>query len=155
MIKQNLTVIFTLKHQPFPSEESFETPEYQSQGSSGVDLWAWIPQVMIIKPQERMLIPTGLSLEIPDGFEGQVRSRSGLALKHGLMVLNSPGTIDADYRGEIQVVLHNGGHEAVSIFPGMRIAQLVISPVVQCSWERVSHLGDTLRGEKGFGSTGL
>lgn len=149
---------FTRKPCPFEpsSYPSFsQQPFYETPGSSGVDLQAWISDHCVIRPQERLLIPTGLSVEIPEGYEGQVRSRSGLSLQRGLVVLNSPGTIDADYRGEIKVILYNAGSEETLITPAMRIAQFVVCPVVQCLWEEKTILGTTERGEGGFGSTGV
>ena len=110
---------------------------------------------LILAPGARTLVPTGWALELPQGFEGQVRPRSGFALQDGVTVLNSPGTIDADYRGEVGVILINLGQSAVALKRGLRIAQLVVSPVIKCSIEMVYHLGGTNRGERGFGSTGL
>lgn len=128
-------------------------PSYASTGSAGADLRAHVEEALVIPAGDRRLIPTGVRLAIPPGFEGQVRPRSGLAVKHGVTVLNSPGTIDADYRGEVQVVLINTGREAYTIHPGDRIAQLLIAPV----WRGLftaRQLGDTTRGDGGFGSTG-
>ena len=154
MLKNSIKYTLTsCPYSPFKNEEG--KPHYHSAGSSGIDLQAWIPEGLILKPQERLLIPTGLSIELPLGLEGQVRSRSGLALKEGLIVLNSPGTIDSDYRGEIKVIVYNTSLQDILIFPGMRIAQLVIAPVVQCHWENVLILDVTPRGIGGFGSTGV
>ncbi|MET0412559.1 MAG: dUTP diphosphatase [Polyangiaceae bacterium] len=130
-------------------------PSYQTPGSAGLDLSAALAEPVRLGVGERRLFPTGLALAIPEGFEGQVRSRSGLALRHGVCVLNSPGTIDADYRGELGVVLINLGNEPVLIEPQQRIAQLVIAPVAFASIELVDELGDTSRGSGGYGSTGL
>jgi dUTP pyrophosphatase len=127
-------------------------PEYQTPGSAGMDLRC--TEDVVLAPLERKLVPTGLRMAIPLGFEGQVRPRSGLALKHGLTMVNSPGTIDSDYRGEIQCVLINLGAETVKLAKGERIAQLVVSPVVQAHLQVVEDLGATERGEGGFGSTG-
>ena len=124
-------------------------------GSSGLDLRASIEEPMTLEPFERKLISTGLKLAIPQGYEGQVRPRSGLALKHGITTLNSPGTIDSDYRGEVKVLLINLGSAPVVINSGDRIAQLVIAPVVQAELEEVDELDDTSRGEGGFGHTGV
>lgn len=127
-------------------------PRYQTPASSGMDLTA--SQTVQIHPGHRQLVRTGLFLEIPEGFEGQVRPRSGLALKHGITVLNAPGTIDSDYRGELCILLINHGPDSFLIEPGDRIAQLVIAPVVQVILEESENLKDTQRGSGGFGSTG-
>ena len=120
-----------------------------------MDLCAMISEDIVIHPGKRVLIPTGLSLEIPEGFEVQIRPRSGLALKHGLTVLNAPGTIDSDYRGEVQVILINFGEDDVMITPMMRIAQMVMAPVVQAKISVVEELSKTKRESDGFGSTGI
>lgn len=130
-------------------------PTYATEFSSGMDLRADLKEAITLIAGERKLIPTGLSIELPKGFEAQVRPRSGLALKQGITCLNSPGTIDADYRGEIGVILINLSGENQVIQPGDRIAQLVIQPVVQCTWETVDVLAETERGEGGFGHTGV
>jgi len=130
-------------------------PAYQTERAAGLDLSAAIAASMRIEPGQRALVPTGLALAIPDGFEGQVRPRSGLALKYGISIVNSPGTIDADYRGMVQVLLINLGQEPFSIEPLSRIAQLVICPVVQAELELVSALPETTRGAGGYGSTGV
>jgi dUTP pyrophosphatase len=130
-------------------------PRYESGGAAGMDLRAFLGEELVIPPLGRALVPTGLRLEIPEGCEGQVRPRSGLAASRGLTVLNSPGTIDSDYRGEIKVVLINLGAEPVTVKSGDRIAQLVFSPVLRPVLEPVPDLGETLRGSGGFGSTGL
>lgn len=129
-------------------------PFYATGLASGADLIARLEAPRVVAPGERTLIPTGLFLEIPPGYEAQVRSRSGLALRQGLVCLNSPGTIDADYRGEVQVIVANLGNEKVEITHGMRIAQLVFAPVVQAQFV-VGNLSSTKRGAGGFGSTGL
>lgn len=129
-------------------------PAYATGGSAGADLRAHIEREFVMRPGERQGIPTGVFLEIPPGMEGQVRPRSGLALREGITVLNSPGTIDSDYRGEIVVPLINLGSEDVVIVPGERIAQLVIAPVVQVSFESRGELSPSDRGDGGFGSTG-
>jgi dUTP diphosphatase len=131
-------------------------PSYQSSGAAGMDLLAAVPSGAATKlaPGARTLVPTGLLLQIPRGFEAQVRPRSGLALRHGITVLNSPGTIDADYRGEVAVILVNLGQEQVAITRGMRIAQLVVAPVTRATLTEVSELPESARGEGGFGSTG-
>ncbi len=129
-------------------------PQYASSGAAGADLRAYVPEDCVLKPGERALIPTGVSLEIPAGYEGQVRPRSGLAVRHGLTVLNAPGTIDSDYRGEVGVPLINLGQEPVVIERGMRIAQLVIAAVTQATFQVEHNLSQTERGAGGFGSTG-
>ena len=137
------------------TSEKTAFPSYMTPGSSGLDLRASIEEPMTLEPFERKLIPTGLKLAIPQGYEGQVRPRSGLALKHGITTLNSPGTIDSDYRGEVKVLLVNLGSAPVVINSGDRIAQLVIAPVVQAELEEVDELDDTSRGDGGFGHTGV
>lgn len=131
-----------------------ELPAYQSKGSSGFDVRAQIDTKMILKPGERALVPTGLSFEIPEGFEIQARPRSGWAIKQGMTLLNTPGTIDADYRGEVKIILINLGQEAIEILDQDRIAQLVICPVIQVSFDLQDSLSETERGAGGFGSTG-
>jgi dUTP pyrophosphatase len=131
-------------------------PSYQSEGAAGLDLAACIPGGPItLQPGEIRAIPTGLSMAIPQGFEGQVRPRSGLSTKHGMTCPNSPGTIDSDYRGELLVPMINLGREAFTVTHGLRIAQLVIAPVAHARLVEVQSLDDTARGEGGFGSTGL
>lgn len=129
-------------------------PEYKTALSAGMDLMANLTESIVLQPLERKLIPTGLFIEIPAGFEAQVRPRSGLALKHGITVLNSPGTIDADYRGELQVILINLSNEAFTIQNGERIAQLIIAKHETVVWQSVETLTVSERGEGGFGSTG-
>jgi len=129
-------------------------PEYKTQGSSGLDLEAFIEQDLIIKPGHKELIPTGLSVSIPENLEIQIRPRSGLALKNGLTVLNTPGTVDADYRGEIKVILINFSSENFIVKKGDRIAQMVLCPIVKASFELVDELPESLRSSGGFGSTG-
>lgn len=130
-------------------------PKYATAGSSGLDLYAAIEKPIILLPKQRCNIPTGIAVEIPFGYEGQIRPRSGLAVKHGITVLNTPGTIDSDYRGEIKVVLINLGKEKFVIYRGDRIAQLVFTPIVKVEFEEVEELSPTERGEEGFGSTGI
>ena len=132
--------------------KSFDLPEYATQGSSGVDLRS--SEDYIIKPFERALVATGIKLAIPVGYEVQVRPRSGLALKHGIIIPNAPGTIDSDYRGEVKVILMNLGREDFIIKAGDRIAQLILAPVAKISWEECTELEETARGSGGFGSTG-
>ncbi len=131
-----------------------ELPEYRTAGAAGLDLQAAISEAYVLMPGERRLIPSGLKFEIPLGFEGQVRPRSGLALRHGIGMVNTPGTIDADYRGEVGVLLINLGQEPFTITPGARIGQLVICPVAQATLIEVDTLSDTERGSGGYGSTG-
>jgi len=137
-------------------DESFDLPFYATEGAAGADVRASLPEKksIIVKPGERVLVPTGLQMEIPFGFEVQVRPRSGLSLKSPLMVVNSPGTVDCDYRGEICVIIGNFGKEDYVIEHGLRIAQLVLAPVVQAKYSLTNILGETARGEGGFGSTG-
>ncbi len=137
-------------------DPEFELPFYATEGAAGADIRASIPEKksLIVKPGERVLVPTGLSMEIPFGFEVQVRPRSGLSLKTQLMVVNSPGTIDCDYRGEVNIIIGNFGKEDFTIEHGLRIAQLVIAPVIQAKYSVTNSLGETKRGAGGFGSTG-
>ncbi len=129
-------------------------PQYQTEESAGMDLHANLNEIVVLNPGERKLIPTGLFIELPKGYEAQVRPRSGLALKHGITVLNSPGTIDSDYRGEIQVLLINQGQLPFEIQHGERIAQMVIAQHERVSWIPSHALNDTQRGEGGYGSSG-
>ena len=130
-------------------------PEIHTSLSAGVDLSAAVKGFVTLKPRERKIIPTGLAFALPVGYEAQIRPRSGLAIKDGITVLNSPGTIDADYRGEIGVILINLSEEKFKIERGMRIAQLVVSPVVGIKWQEMEILPETSRGASGFGSTGI
>lgn len=136
------------------NKSSNELPVYETSASAGLDLHAFLPEKIVIRPLERMLVKTGLFLEIPVGYEAQVRPRSGLALKNGITVLNSPGTIDSDYRGEIGVILINLSQEDFEIQSGDRIAQLIFAKVEQAEWNQSDELSQTARGEGGFGSTG-
>jgi dUTP pyrophosphatase len=129
-------------------------PAYETAHAAGMDLMACLPADILMTPGERALIPTGFSIALPEGHEAQIRPRSGLAAKHGITVLNAPGTIDADYRGEVGVILINLGQTAFAISRGMRIAQMVIAPVARAIWREVESLDDTQRGTGGFGSTG-
>ena len=133
---------------------SVSTPKYETPGSSGMDIAACIKNSIIISPGEKVLVSTGLSIAIPRGYEVQIRPRSGLAAKKNITVLNTPGTIDADYRGEIKVILINHGKEEFVIENGIRIAQMVVCPIVQANLEEVAELSETERGSDGFGSTG-
>lgn len=130
-------------------------PRYESELAAGMDLRAAIDAPVILAPGERQLIPAGIAIALPAGYEAQVRPRSGLALKHGITCLNSPGTVDADYRGEIRVILINLGQEPFTIARGERIAQMVIAPVTQGEWVEVERLDETQRGTGGFGSSGV
>ncbi|HQG38991.1 MAG TPA: dUTP diphosphatase [Chitinophagales bacterium] len=130
-------------------------PQYETSGSAGVDLRAQLQEPVMLKPLQRALIPTGLYLELPDGYEAQIRPRSGLALKKGVTVLNSPGTIDSDYRGEIKIILINLSNETTIINTGERIAQLIVAKYEKVSFKDVDELNETERGEGGFGHTGV
>lgn len=132
-----------------------EMPRYETVHASGLDVRAALSAAMTIKPMERVMIPTGISMEIPPGYEVQVRPRSGLAAKQGVTVLNTPGTVDADYRGEVKIIVINLGAEAVEVKDQDRIAQFVLCPVVQAEIVVVAELSDTVRGAGGFGSTGV
>lgn len=139
-----------------PHGEGLEIPAYATTQSAGVDLRAAVPddEPIVLGPGERALVPTGLQIALPTGYEGQVRPRSGLAVRHGVTVLNSPGTIDADYRGEVKVILINHGRDAFTIRRGERIAQLVVAAHARLLWEAQDALTETARGEGGFGHTG-
>lgn len=136
------------------NKSAYPTPSYATEKSAGMDLKADIREPLTLGPLERALIPTGLYIALPDGTEAQVRPRSGLAAKHGISVLNAPGTIDADYRGEVKVILVNLSNEPFVVNPGERIAQMVVAQYAKVEWEEVEILDETLRGEGGFGSTG-
>lgn len=146
----------TVQVRPLPHFDGLELPVYETFGSAGMDVRAALPagDTITLKPGERAMVPTGLSVAIPEGYEIQVRPRSGLAAKHGLTCLNTPGTIDSDYRGEIKVILINLGAEAFVIQRGERIAQLVLAPLTRLTWSEVDALDETARGAGGFGSTG-
>lgn len=136
------------------AEDGAVLPVYKTEGAAGADICAYLKENIILKKGEHVLVPTGLKFEIPSGYEIQVRPRSGLAAKNGVTVLNTPGTIDSDYRGEVKVVLINLGKEDFTICNGDRIAQIVAAPVTQALFEKTDELSDTDRGEGGFGSTG-
>jgi dUTP pyrophosphatase len=136
-------------------KEGAQLPGYATDASSGVDLCAFIEEPIVLKPLERCLVPTGIFIGIPEGYEAEVRPRSGIAIKHGVTVLNTPGTIDADYRGEVKVILINLGSEPFTINNGDRIAQMVFKSVAHVDWKIVESLTETQRGEGGFGSTGI
>ncbi|GAO97484.1 deoxyuridine 5'-triphosphate nucleotidohydrolase [Caedimonas varicaedens] len=150
MITTVSAIVVTLPH-----AEGLELPQYATPESAGADLMAAIDQPLTLNSGERFLVPTGLALELPKGYEAQIRPRSGLAFKHGITVLNAPGTIDSDYRGELKVLLINHGSEPFRVERGMKIAQLVLAPVMHAQWhERDDLTSTTLRGVNGFGSTG-
>ncbi len=146
--------LVTVALQILPHGIGLPLPQYATAGSAGVDLTAAVETPLMLAPGARIDVPTGIALALPPGWEGQVRPRSGLALNHGLTVLNSPGTIDADYRGEIRVILVNLGTAPVMIARGTRIAQLVIAPIARAEWQVVAELPASGRGAGGFGSTG-
>jgi dUTP pyrophosphatase len=140
-----------------PHGHGLEVPSYQTLHSAGMDLQAAVTEPVTVSSMQRVLIPCGFVMAIPDGYEAQIRPRSGLALKHGITLPNAPGTIDADYRGELKIIMINLGPETFIITRGMRIAQMIIAPVVRASWKIVNapeHLSTTTRGTGGFGSTG-
>lgn len=138
-----------------PHGEGMKLPAYATSHSAGMDLMAAIDKDIVLKKHQRILVPTGIAIALADGFEAQIRPRSGLALKNGITVLNTPGTIDADYRGEICVILVNLGEEDFVITREMRIAQMVIAPYIQAKFNQVEDLDNTARGKGGFGSTGV
>jgi dUTP pyrophosphatase len=139
----------------FVAQEGAIIPEYKTSGAAGADVCAFLSEPVVIKSGEFAMIPTGLSFAIPEGYEIQVRPRSGLAAKNGVTVLNTPGTIDSDYRGEVKVILINHGKDAFTVNNGDRIAQLIVAPVTQGIFEKTDELDSTERGEGGFGSTGV
>ena len=151
-----MSATITVELQRLAHAEGLALPAYQTSEAAGLDLMAAVPESepLTLAPGQYALVPTGLAIALPPGHEAQVRPRSGLAAKHGVTVLNSPGTIDADYRGEIKVILINHGAEPFAIHRGDRVAQLVLAPVVQAEWEEVAGLDETARGSSGFGSTG-
>lgn len=141
--------------QRLPGAEGLPLPTYATPGSSGLDLAAAVPEDVPVAPGARAIIPTGFRIEIPPGYEGQVRPRSGLAANHGISIPNAPGTIDADYRGELKVILINLGQQVFTVSRGQRIAQLVISPVTRAQLEESETLADSDRSDGGFGHTGV
>jgi len=145
---------FSVRLRRLPHGAGLPLPAYATPGAAGMDFCAAIKEPVTVTPGGRALIPTGFAIALPPGYELQIRPRSGLALKHGILLPNSPGTIDEDYRGEVQIIILNAGAEDFTITPGMRIAQAVLSPVVRAAWEEVETLDDTDRGAGGFGSTG-
>jgi dUTP pyrophosphatase len=141
--------------QRLPHGADLPLPAYATADAAGLDLIAAVDEALRIEPMGRAQVPTGIAIALPAGFEAQVRPRSGLAARNGITVLNAPGTVDADYRGEIQVILINFGAEPFAVTRGLRIAQLVIAPVSRIVWQQENELGETARGSGGFGSTGL
>jgi dUTP pyrophosphatase len=137
-----------------PGAEDLPLPFYATDGAAGADLAAAVDGELVIEPGARALVPTGLCIELPPGYEAQVRPRSGLALDHGVLLPNAPGTIDADYRGELSVILLNAGREPFTVKRGDRIAQIVVAPATRVRWEAAARLGDTRRGTGGFGHSG-
>ncbi len=137
-----------------PGNDDIALPRYETEQSAGLDLAAAVPAAVMLAPGGRATIPTGLAIALPPGYEAQIRPRSGLAARRGVTVLNAPGTIDADYRGEIKVVLANMGAEPFAVERGMRIAQMVVAPVTRVAWNEVGALPESARGGGGFGSTG-
>ena len=146
----------TVAVRPLPHFEGLDLPAYESLGAAGMDVRAAMPESepMVLTPGDRAMVPTGLSVAIPQGYEIQMRPRSGLAAKHGITCLNTPGTIDSDYRGELKVILINHGTDAFTIARGERIGQMVLAPVTRIVWQEVASLDETERGAGGFGSTG-
>ena len=151
----DLPVTVEIRIRRLPHAEGLQLPAYATDGAAGADLCAAVDEELIIRPGERAAVPTGLVLEIPAGYEGQVRPRSGLAIRAGLTIVNAPGTIDSDYRGELKVLLVNLGLEPVSISRGDRIAQLLVAPVTRASFIETEDLTASDRGDGGFGSTGV
>lgn len=145
----------TVSVQRLPHAADLDLPRYATAHSAGMDLQAALATDLVITPGGRVLVPTGLAIALPEGYEAQIRPRSGLALKQGLTVLNSPGTIDADYRGEVQVIIANLGTEPVTLTRGMRIAQMIVAPYSRVVWDEADSLSTTARGSGGFGSTGV
>ena len=136
------------------NKSNHRLPEYATPGSAGMDLKANTTEPIVLKPLERQMVPTGIHIQLPEGYEAQIRPRSGLAAKHGISIVNAPGTVDADYTGEIKVILINLSNENFVINPGERIAQMVVARYERVEWDEVATLDETERGEGGFGSTG-
>ena len=148
LTKLSCSVVKIINHSPH------SLPAYATQDSAGMDIRAWLQHTITLEPLERVLVPTGIHIQLPKGYEAQIRPRSGLAFKYGLTLLNSPGTIDADYTGEIKVLLVNLSNKPCIIQDGERIAQMVVASYTHITWQNVTALEDTARGEGGFGSTG-
>lgn len=149
-----MSVRITLRIKRLPGSDGMPLPAYQTAHAAGMDLLAALDGELVLAPGKRALVPAGIAIELPDGYEAQVRPRSGLALKHGIGLVNSPGTIDADYRGEVGVILINHGDEPFTVRRGDRIAQMVISPVARAEIAEAEELGETARNDGGFGHTG-
>lgn len=141
--------------QRLPHGGDLPLPAYETLHSAGMDLIAAVEAPVTLAPGERVLVPTGIAIALPEGYEAQIRPRSGLALKHGIALPNAPGTIDADYRGEIGIIMINTGAEPFTVERGMRIAQMVVGPITRVAWQEVDALSETARGAGGFGSTGV
>ncbi len=137
-----------------PGTEDIPLPAYETEHAAGMDMRASVTEPLTLAPGQRALVPTGLRIALPEGYEAQIRPRSGLAIKHGISLLNSPGTIDADYRGEIRIIIANLGQEPFTIARGDRIAQMIVAPVTKVAWRAVDSLDETKRGAGGFGHTG-
>ena len=148
------TVLLRVPICRLPGHDDVPLPDYQSAHAAGMDIHAAVAEPLVIAPGQRMLVPTGFTMAVPEGYEAQIRPRSGLAYKHGLSVPNAPGTIDADYRGQVKVLLVNLGSEPVTVTRGMRIAQMLIKPVPRVTWDVVDQLPSSERGDGGFGHTG-
>jgi dUTP pyrophosphatase len=147
--------LITVTLKILPHGEGLPLPSYQTAGAAGCDLYAATQETLVLAPGSRAKVPTGIALELPDGYEAQIRPRSGLALKDGITVLNTPGTVDSDYRGELFALLINHGDQPFEIIRGARIAQLVLAPIVRASFTEAKSIGETVRGDGGFGSTGI
>ncbi len=147
--------VLSVAVQKLPHGRDLDLPARATAHAAGVDLKAAVAEDLIIEPGNQALIPAGIKIALPEGYEAQVRPRSGLAAKHGVTVLNAPGTIDADYRGEVMVILINHGPRPFRVSRGMRIAQMVVAPIVAVAWEECARLPETARGDGGFGSTGI
>ncbi len=148
------TTLLRVPIRRLPGHQDLPLPDYQSDHAAGMDIHAAVSEPLVIAPGQRVLVPTGFVMAVPVGYEAQIRPRSGLAYKHGLSMPNAPGTIDADYRGEVKVLMVNLGSEPVTVTRGMRIAQMLIKPVPRVMWDEVDELPPTQRGEGGFGHTG-
>ena len=154
MKNTTLTTALSVSIKYVNGNEDIQLPAYQTESSAAMDIHAAVNETLVLEPGARALIPTGFAMAVPEGFEAQIRPRSGLAIKHGVTVINSPGTIDSDYRGEVKIALINHGSEAFEITRGMRIAQMLIAPVSRVQWSLSDELSSTERGAGGFGHTG-
>lgn len=150
-----MTDTATVQVKKLSNFKDLDLPHYSTEHSAGMDLYAAVYEPVTLQPGERTIIPTGLSIALPEGYEAQIRPRSGLAIKNGLTCLNAPGTIDADYRGEVGVILANLGQDAFTVERGMRVAQMVIARYTRAQWDETEELSETVRGAGGFGSTGV